>query len=94
MDRKAGSLGRVFPPSTRDSGAELGTHMSRVASQMLSNVLESPAGLRLGIDIGGAFTDLVAYDSVTGKTAWVKVETTSADFSEGVKTVLRRVTSG
>ena len=64
--------------------------MSRVASQMLSNVLESPAGLRLGIDIGGAFTDLVAYDSVTGKTAWVKVETTSADFSEGVRNCLEK----
>ncbi len=70
--------------------AELGTHMSRVASQMLSNVLESPAGLRLGIDFGGAFTDLVAYDSVTGKTAWVKVETTSADFSEGVRNCLEK----
>lgn len=44
--------------------------------------------MRLGIDIGGAFTDLVAYDSGTGKTAWVKVETTSTDFSEGVRTCL------
>ncbi|HYY49197.1 MAG TPA: hydantoinase/oxoprolinase family protein, partial [Thermoplasmata archaeon] len=44
--------------------------------------------MRLGIDIGGAFTDLVAYDSGTGKTAWVKVETTSADFSEGVRNCL------
>jgi N-methylhydantoinase A len=46
--------------------------------------------LRLGIDIGGAFTDLVAYDSETGKTAWVKVETTSADFSEGVRNCLEK----
>src|SRR5437667_10594718 len=57
---------------------------------MLCNFLDSPAGLRLCIDIGGAFTDLVAYDSVTGKTAWVKVETTSADFSEGVRNCLEK----
>jgi N-methylhydantoinase A len=44
--------------------------------------------LRLGIDIGGAFTDLVAYDVGTGKTVWVKVETTAADFSEGVRNCL------
>jgi N-methylhydantoinase A len=41
--------------------------------------------LRVGIDIGGAFTDLVAYEPSTGKTAWVKAETTPADFSEGVR---------
>lgn len=40
--------------------------------------------MRIGIDIGGAFTDLVAYDPSTGKIAWVKVETTPMDFSIGV----------
>jgi N-methylhydantoinase A len=41
--------------------------------------------LRVGIDIGGAFTDLVAYEPDTGETAWVKAETTPAEFSEGVR---------
>ncbi|RSN68022.1 hydantoinase/oxoprolinase family protein [Candidatus Korarchaeum cryptofilum] len=40
--------------------------------------------LRIGIDIGGAFTDLVSYDDKTGEMRWVKVETTPADPSIGV----------
>jgi N-methylhydantoinase A len=40
--------------------------------------------LRVGIDIGGAFTDLVAYEPKTGMTVWVKTETTPSDFSQGV----------
>jgi N-methylhydantoinase A len=40
--------------------------------------------IRIGIDIGGAFTDLVAYDEETGEIIWVKVETTPKDLSEGV----------
>ncbi len=40
--------------------------------------------LRIGIDIGGAFTDLISYDDETGETTWIKVETTPANPSEGV----------
>ncbi|MCS7103318.1 MAG: hydantoinase/oxoprolinase family protein, partial [Candidatus Korarchaeum sp.] len=40
--------------------------------------------LRIGIDIGGAFTDLVSYNDETGEMTWVKVETTPADPSIGV----------
>lgn len=39
---------------------------------------------RIGIDIGGAFTDLYALDLKTGKNAWVKVESTPPNFEEGV----------
>jgi N-methylhydantoinase A len=39
---------------------------------------------RIGIDIGGAFTDLYALDPETGKSAWVKVESTPLGFEEGV----------
>ncbi len=45
---------------------------------------------RLGIDIGGAFTDLVAYDSVTKDLKWVKVESTPRDLSEGVVECIKR----
>jgi N-methylhydantoinase A len=40
--------------------------------------------LRIGIDIGGAFTDLVAYDNSTQEIEWVKVESTPLDLSKGV----------
>ncbi|MEM3189326.1 MAG: hydantoinase/oxoprolinase family protein [Saccharolobus sp.] len=40
--------------------------------------------IRVGIDIGGAFTDIVAYDSDKESIHWVKVETTPEDPSIGV----------
>lgn len=39
---------------------------------------------RIGIDIGGAFTDLYAINVSTGENAWTKVESTPPDFEEGV----------
>jgi len=39
---------------------------------------------RIGIDIGGAFTDLLAVNDKTGEVIWVKVESTPPRFSKGV----------
>jgi len=39
---------------------------------------------RIGVDIGGAFTDFYAIDPDTGETLWVKGETTPKDPSKGV----------
>lgn len=39
---------------------------------------------RIGVDIGGAFTDLYAVEMEGGKNAWVKVESTPPNFEEGV----------
>ncbi|MCR4428524.1 MAG: hydantoinase/oxoprolinase family protein [Caldiserica bacterium] len=39
---------------------------------------------RIGIDIGGAFTDLFAVDSENGQGFWVKVESTPPHFEKGV----------
>ena len=46
--------------------------------------------VRIGIDIGGAFTDLVAYDNLTKDLKWVKVESTPQDLSTGVLDCVRR----
>ncbi|MEM0295597.1 MAG: hydantoinase/oxoprolinase family protein, partial [Candidatus Korarchaeum sp.] len=46
--------------------------------------------LRIGIDIGGAFTDLVSYSDETGEMTWVKVETTPADPSVGVLNSIKK----
>ncbi|MGC8689570.1 MAG: hydantoinase/oxoprolinase family protein [Thermoplasmata archaeon] len=46
--------------------------------------------MRIGIDIGGAFTDLVGYDEKTGKIIWIKSETTPDDPSIGVLSALDR----
>jgi N-methylhydantoinase A/oxoprolinase/acetone carboxylase beta subunit len=40
--------------------------------------------LRVGIDIGGAFTDLYATDTETKKVEWTKVESTPPEFEKGV----------
>ncbi|MFQ6052920.1 MAG: hydantoinase/oxoprolinase family protein [Candidatus Bathyarchaeia archaeon] len=46
--------------------------------------------VRIGIDIGGAFTDLVGYDDSTKELLWVKVESTPGELSAGVIECVRR----
>lgn len=46
--------------------------------------------MRVGIDIGGAFTDLVAYDEETGQLIWVKDATTPSDPAEGVLNTIKK----
>ena len=45
---------------------------------------------RVGVDIGGTFTDVVLADETTGAAAVVKVSTTPRDFAGGVVAALRR----
>jgi N-methylhydantoinase A len=58
--------------------------------------METPARrLRIGIDTGGTFTDVVAYDEVSGELAVTKTPTTPADpsvgFIDGLVKVLAQV---
>ncbi len=46
--------------------------------------------IRLGVDIGGAFTDLVAFVEDTGEIIWVKGETTPLNLAEGVINVVKK----
>jgi N-methylhydantoinase A/oxoprolinase/acetone carboxylase beta subunit len=41
-------------------------------------------GIRLGFDIGGTFTDLIAIDEATGESSVVKCPTTPSDPAQGV----------
>lgn len=43
----------------------------------------SESGLYIGVDIGGTFTDVVAFDKGTGELTFAKVSTTLSDRSEG-----------
>lgn len=49
----------------------------------------APPAWRLGVDIGGTFTDLAVVNEVTGEIAVVKVPTTPRDFGQGVIAGLR-----
>jgi N-methylhydantoinase A len=46
---------------------------------------------RIGIDIGGAFTDIVVYDEESGEIRYEKVESTPADFAIGVIDAVKKV---
>ncbi len=48
------------------------------------------ARVRLAVDIGGTFTDLVAVDTVTGNVVRAKADTTPGHLSDGVLTALAR----
>jgi len=45
---------------------------------------------RVGIDIGGAFTDLIAFNDETGETMWIKVESTPPEFERGVIEAIKK----
>jgi N-methylhydantoinase A len=49
---------------------------------------------RLGVDIGGTFTDVALVDEATGEIAVVKVPTTPRDFARGVIAALEAATRG
>ena len=49
---------------------------------------------RIGVDIGGTFTDVVLADEASGAAAVVKVPTTPRDFAHGVMEGLRIAMSG
>lgn len=44
---------------------------------------------RIGIDVGGTFTDLVAFDEESGETLLIKSPSTPRDPSEGVIEALK-----
>lgn len=47
-------------------------------------------GWRVGVDIGGTFTDVALIEEETGRIAIAKVPTTSQDFADGVTAGLRQ----
>ena len=44
----------------------------------------NPASCRIGVDVGGTFTDAVAYDTADGSLRWAKVPTTPGEPAIGV----------
>ncbi|MDR7463266.1 MAG: hydantoinase/oxoprolinase family protein [Armatimonadota bacterium] len=50
--------------------------------------------IRIGVDVGGTFTDLVAFREHTGETSLIKVPSTPTDPAEGVTEAIRRFLSG
>ncbi|MCI0546391.1 MAG: hydantoinase/oxoprolinase family protein [Candidatus Rokubacteria bacterium] len=47
--------------------------------------MSAPDGVRVGVDVGGTFTDLVAHDPASGRTISCKVPTVPGNPSDGVR---------
>jgi N-methylhydantoinase A len=54
-------------------------------------ITQPPQNLRIGIDIGGTFTDFVVFNPSTGETVTFKLASTPNDPSEGVIAGLKRI---
>ncbi|WP_255622455.1 hydantoinase/oxoprolinase family protein [Pseudonocardia sp. DSM 110487] len=57
----------------------------------MSTPVTGPAGYRLGVDVGGTFTDLLLVDRATGRTWRAKTASTPADQAIGVLTGIGRI---
>ena len=57
----------------------------------MTNRTGNRPGYRLGVDVGGTFTDLLLIDEDTGTTHRAKTPSTPADQSVGVLTGLEKV---
>jgi len=57
----------------------------------LTNKGQEHKKYRIGVDIGGAFTDIVAYDEETGSIIYEKVESTPKDFAIGVIEAVKKI---
>jgi N-methylhydantoinase A len=53
--------------------------------------MTAPPAIRIGVDTGGTFTDVVAFDGRTGRTVATKTPSTPADPAEGFLTGVRKV---
>jgi N-methylhydantoinase A len=58
---------------------------------MQPTFIQSPKNLRIGIDIGGTFTDFVVFDPFKGETVTFKLASTPNDPSEGVLAGLKKI---
>ena len=48
--------------------------------------------VRLGVDVGGTFTDLVLFDPATNRIHFTKTSSTPANQAQGVETGIGKVT--
>ena len=50
--------------------------------------------MRIGIDVGGTFTDTVLIDDNTGRIHYTKTLTTPGDLAQGVLTGIEKILAG
>jgi N-methylhydantoinase A len=58
---------------------------------MVDNEAEPASSFRLGVDVGGTFTDLTPFDTVTGEILGYKVPTVAANLAQGVRQGLQEL---
>ncbi|MFN6978810.1 MAG: hydantoinase/oxoprolinase N-terminal domain-containing protein, partial [Gemmobacter sp.] len=74
--------------------AEIEARLARVEAGGTAPAPRRPAragGLRLGVDVGGTFTDLILLDAAAGKVWSAKVPSTPEDSSIGVLNGIEKI---
>src|SRR5262245_34261816 len=85
---RRGSAGRARCPGTRDSAASRSL-CSRL-HDTVCKITKERAPLLVAIDIGGTFTDLMAFDETTGRLSQAKTLTTPARLVQGIVDCLKK----
>jgi N-methylhydantoinase A len=80
----AGARRGLFPGCSSSQIAQIGRQIDSDPGEVVSG------RIRLAVDIGGTFTDLVAVDTVTGDVVRAKADTTPSRLSQGVLDALAR----
>src|SRR4051812_8497079 len=93
-----GASSKLQPISVRAMAAVV---VSRIGGDSMSGLPPEQTGLggaggneplRIGVDVGGTFTDLVAFDPKDGSLRVVKLPSTPPDFHRAVIEAIERVT--
>ncbi|MBO6636626.1 MAG: hydantoinase/oxoprolinase family protein [Roseitalea sp.] len=89
LEARISELDKDLRGDTRSPASSTST--AAATTTALTPVRQASAGLRLGVDVGGTFTDLLLLDEKNGRTFTAKVPSTPEDSSIGVLNGIEKI---